>query len=390
LALRNLLAVLLTIVVLALGAARGEAAPHLLVDMGSGKVLSQQDAFDRWYPASLTKLMTAYTVFDEVRRGRISLQSPVAISQKALSMPPSKMGFPVGSVMTVDAALKMLMVKSANDIAMAIAESVGGSEAAFVAMMNANARKLGMRDSNFVNPHGLHDPAQFSSARDLAVLGIALRKEFPKYNGYYSIPAIQAGKKVLQNHNALLQRFDGTTGMKTGFVCASGLNIVATAQRNGKHLLVVVLGGPSGKERNVRAARLLTEGFRKSALFINQKIDSMQPTGRVNRVPVDMRPIACAKRKKGENEEEEQENPLTLAFAAREPTLDELEAIYLKPKGHNTRIIPVTLGGAVGPDPFGLVKGGQPGAEAVVSGDWPMVFGTKNVRVPVPVARPLR
>ncbi|MCB1428465.1 MAG: D-alanyl-D-alanine carboxypeptidase [Nitratireductor sp.] len=391
--------VLLCAMIVATGFSAAGAAPHIVVDMRSGKVLSQKEAFDRWYPASLTKLMTVYTVFREIRAGRISLLSPVKVTENALSAPPSKMGYPVGTVLNFDTAIKILMVKSANDIATAIAESAGGSESAFVARMNANALALGMRDSHFVNAHGLHDDNQYTSAHDLALLAMALSKEFPAYAGYFAIPAIRSGKRVLQNHNPLLQRFDGTTGMKTGFVCAAGLNIVVTAKRNGKSLLAVVLGGPTGQERNVRAAMLLTDAFRQNSFFIRTRLDSMKPVGPVKRTPTDMRDTVCKKRSKVKAEaNDEDENDKDPVFGMKQPSLDELEAKYLKPKGSNTRIVPIVLGNATGPDPFGLVQPAQDatapnvtsfaGADTASNANWPVVEGTKSMKVPLPATRP--
>ncbi len=376
-------------------------APHLVVDMRSGKVISRQQEFDRWYPASLTKLMTAYTVFQAIKGGKLTLMSPVRVSANALANPPSKIGFPEGSILNIDTALKILMVKSANDIATALAESVAGSEPAFVSMMNAEAARLGMRDSNFVNPHGLHDVQQYTSARDLAVLAIAIRKDFAAYDGYFKIPAIKVGNKLLQNHNPLLQRFDGATGMKTGFVCASGLNIVATVKRQGRELVAVVLGGPTGRERNVRAAKLLTESFAKPAPFTAVKLETMRPSGQVKRFATDMREEVCSKKAKvtesGEGEPESKPLVAGLFAAATkpEPTLEELEAIYLKPKGSDTRSISVALGNATGPDPYGLIAP-EPATETAfatsdgVTTPWPVIPGTKSAKVPVPQPRPKR
>lgn len=388
------LAVLAVVVAFAVSLSAAIAAPHIVVDVKSGKVLSQEQAFDRWYPASLTKLMTAYTVFREIETGRISMQSPVKVSQNALAEPPSKMGFPVGTVLTVDAAIKILMVKSANDIATALAESTAGSEAAFIARMNENARRLGMNDTNFTNAHGLHDTRQYTTARDLAVLALAIRREFGKYDDYFNIPAIKVGKRKLSNHNPLLSRFDGTNGMKTGFLCASGLNIAVSARRGFRELVAVVLGGPTGQERNVRAAKLLSDGFSKNVLFVSAKLDDLRPSGAVNRTPRDIRDFVCSRKKK----------PVTTissdtvaVFALKEPTLDDLEEKYLKPQSPITRIVPVVLGNATGPDPFGLVGGSasSSSASAYSSEDngttaWPIVHGTKNVRVPLPEPRPRR
>ncbi len=171
------------------------------------------------------------------------------------------MGFKVGTVLNVDNALKMMLVKSANDIAMAVAETVGGSQAKFVARMNAEAARLGMASTHYDNPNGLPDNGQLTTARDLAVLASAILADFPEYASYFEIPAIKAGKRVLRSQNKLLEHYRGTTGMKTGFICASGYNIVASARRNGRTLVAVVLGAPSASDRNELAARLLDRGF---------------------------------------------------------------------------------------------------------------------------------
>jgi len=235
--------------------------PHLVVDANTGEVLSHEQAFVRWAPASLTKLMTSYTVLKALELQHLAMNSPVRVSEAALAQPPSKMGFPIGTILTIEAAVKIIMVKSANDISVALGEAIAGSEENFVRLMNSHARRLGMKDTNFVNTHGLHDPFQFTSARDMIVLTQAIIREFPQYEALYKIPAIRIANKRLRNHNALLERFPGTIGMKTGYVCASGFNVVVRTKREGRELLAVVLGGKSGLSRNVRAARLLTEGF---------------------------------------------------------------------------------------------------------------------------------
>lgn len=386
---------LLLAMLLALLALPALAAPHIIVDLQSGKVISRQQEFDRWYPASLTKLMTVYTTFREIKGGKLSLLSPVKVSANARANPPSKMGFDEGTILNIDTAIKILMVKSANDIATSLAESIGGSEPAFVQMMNANAARLGMRDTHFVNPHGLHDPAQYSSARDLAVLALAIRKEFAAYAGYFKIPAIQFGNKLIRNHNPLLQRFDGTTGMKTGFVCASGLNIVATVKRQGRELVAVVLGGPTGRERNVRAAKLLTESFAKSMFFIVSKVQTLQPIGKVNRTPIDMREEVCSKASKvteSGDDEAMVANVFGIAQPA-EPTLEELEAKYLRPKGNDTRSIAISLGNASGPDPYQLRPPANAQGLAAFSandsaaGQAPAAFAVDS-SIPVPQQRP--
>ena len=234
---------------------------YILVDVGKGTVLAHSNADRRWAPASVTKVMTAYLTFQALKSGQLKLTSPVVVSANASKEPPSKMGYKVGTVVTVDNALKMVLVRSANDIAVALGEAVGGSEANFVKMMNAEARRLGMNGTTFRNPNGLPAEGQYSTARDLAVLSRAIWMQFPEYRDYFRIPAIRAGNKVLRNYNTLVDHYRGANGMKTGFVCASGFNVVASATKNGRTLIAVVLGETSANQRAVTAAGLLDKGF---------------------------------------------------------------------------------------------------------------------------------
>ena len=241
------------------GAAR--AAPYILVDAASGAVLDQHDATQPWFPASTTKLMSVYVALDAVASGRLSLNTPLMVSPRALSMAPSKMGFKAGTQVTLDNALKMLMVKSANDIAVTVAEGVSGSVEAFADEMNATAARLGLRESHWTNPNGLPDVRHVSSARDLAILARALLQRFPDQADLYDIGAMRLGTRIFPTHNGLLGRYAGADGMKTGFTCAAGFNVVATASRGGRKLIAVVLGAPSVGARTVRAASLLDRGF---------------------------------------------------------------------------------------------------------------------------------
>jgi D-alanyl-D-alanine carboxypeptidase len=269
------------------------ATPALVIDVESGKVLYAERATDPWFPASITKLMTAYVALSAVREGRLSLNTPLTISDLAHSMPPSKMGFPPGIEITLDNALKIIMVKSANDISVSIAEGVGGSVEGFAGMMNAAAQRLGMRESHFVNPHGLPDERQQTSARDMAILGRALLREFPEHAGYFQIGAIKFGRRVMNNHNGLMGRYAGADGMKTGFICASGFNVVASATRNGRRLITVVMGSTSAAERTVKAAALFDHGFNSWGLGA-QTIEQL-PASNVINAP-NMRPVICERR----------------------------------------------------------------------------------------------
>lgn len=237
------------------------ANPAIVIDAASGETLFQQDATRPWYPASLTKLMTVFVALKAVREGRITMDTPLRVSARATTQAPSKMGFRAGTLVTLDNALKMLMVKSANDLAVTIAEGVSGSVEAFANEMNASASALGMHESHFVNPNGLPDPRHISSARDMAILGRALYVYFPEQANLFDIGALRLGKRIIANHNGMLGRYPGADGMKTGFTCAAGFNLVVSASQGGKRLIAVVLGAPSAKSRTMLAASLLDKGF---------------------------------------------------------------------------------------------------------------------------------
>jgi D-alanyl-D-alanine carboxypeptidase len=254
------------------------AGPALLFDAANGRVLYAEDQDDQWHPASLTKILTAYLVFEAVRDGKISLQDKIKVSELAHSQPPSHVGLPVGAEITVDTALQALIVKSANDAAIMLAEGVAGSQEAFVERMNAAAKRLGMTRSNFVNANGLPAPEQVSTARDLARLTVAVVRDFPNYAHYWAMEEMRVGKRVLRSHNPLLRSYEGTDGMKTGFICDSGFNLVASASRDGKKLVAVVLGETTGGNRSARAANLLEHGFQTQGwktLFGADSLDTM-------------------------------------------------------------------------------------------------------------------
>lgn len=261
-----------------LAAREANAGPALLIDAEDGKVLYSEDADSQWHPASLTKIMTAYLTFTAIKSGKIALDTPVPCSLSATQVQPSKLGLAVGQEITVETALQALIVKSANDVAIMLAELVGGSQENFVAEMNATARRLGMTRTTFVNPNGLPTPEQVTTARDLARLGRAAFHDFPEYSHYWAMQEAQVGKIKLTSHNGLLKTFEGADGMKTGFICDSGFNVVASATRDGTRLMAVVLGEQTGGDRTLRAASLLEHGFQQlgwKQLFNTTTIDNM-------------------------------------------------------------------------------------------------------------------
>jgi D-alanyl-D-alanine carboxypeptidase len=271
------------------------AGPAIVIEPVSGVVLYSEDADRQWHPASLTKLMTAYLVLEAVRDGRLSLSDTIRCSPHAASQQPSKMGLPVGATLTVDDGLKALIIKSANDVAVMLAERVGGDEAAFVVKMNETAKRLGMNRTLFFNANGLPNDQQVTSARDMALLARALLKEFPEFTYIYALPEATVGKYVVRTHNELLRGFEGADGMKTGFVCSSGYNVVASATRDGQKVVAVVLGESSGASRRARAAALMEHGFEQykwKALF-STTIDAMGLDVPANAGPGDLHNVVC-------------------------------------------------------------------------------------------------
>jgi D-alanyl-D-alanine carboxypeptidase len=282
-----------------LDVAAAHAEALLLVDVDSGKVISEQNSTYPWHPASVTKLMTTYVTLKAVRNHRTDLDSVLTVSPNAVAQNPFKMGFKVGTGVTVDNALKMLLVHSPNDIAVVLAEGVSGSVEKFAEEMNAEAHNLGMTQTNYVNPNGLPADEQVTSARDLAILARALIREFPEYDYYWHIASIRLGKRIYRNTNRLIDAYVGADGMKTGFICASGFNLVATATRGGKRLIAVVLGAKSSTSRAVKAAQLFERGFgtdpRDWMMPPPVTLDALEP---VAATPPDLREEVCEHRRR--------------------------------------------------------------------------------------------
>jgi D-alanyl-D-alanine carboxypeptidase len=291
---RLLLIGLATLAFAATAATRAQAEAKLLVDVATGKVLRAENATYPWYPASVTKLMTTYTVLRAIKQGRVGFNTLLTVSRNAAAQQPTKMGFAVGTRLTIDNALKMMLVKSANDMAVTLAEGVGGSIAGFADMMNANAKRLGMTESHFVNPNGLPAEGHVTSARDLAILARALITEFPEDDFYWHIHSIQYGSRIIHNYNHLLDRYPGADGMKTGFICASGYNLVATATRNGRRLIAIVLGAYSGGARAQEAAQLLQSGFNGGALsWLTPSLGTVDELAPIDAPPPNLREEMC-------------------------------------------------------------------------------------------------
>jgi D-alanyl-D-alanine carboxypeptidase len=229
----------------------------IVVDAKTGKVLHQSNPDAARFPASLTKVMTLYLLFEQLEAGKITLDTPMKISEHASVKAPTKLGLRPGDTLKVEDAIKGLVTKSANDAAVVIAETLGGSEENFAAMMTRKARALGMRNTFYHNASGLPDDQQKTTARDQALLGMAIQNRFPKYYRYFSLPSFVYRGHALRNHNHLLGSVDGVDGIKTGYTRASGFNLITSVRRGGRHIVAVVLGGRSAGSRDARMRSLI-------------------------------------------------------------------------------------------------------------------------------------
>ncbi|RWB21597.1 MAG: D-alanyl-D-alanine carboxypeptidase [Mesorhizobium sp.] len=250
-------ALAVTIVAADVASALAAKSAAIVVDAKTGKVLYSADANGRRYPASLTKMMTLYLTFEALAKGRISKNTPVPYSAHAASEPPTKLGVRAGGSVPVETAILSMVTKSANDSATALGELLGGSEDNFARMMTAKARQLGMNGTVFRNANGLPDPGQFTTAHDMAMLGIALREHYPQYYGYFSQRSFLYGRQRINGHNRLLGRIKGVDGIKTGYTRASGYNLVSSVADGDRRLVAVVMGGASGRSRDNQMASLI-------------------------------------------------------------------------------------------------------------------------------------
>jgi len=233
----------------------------IVVDAGTGEVLFARHADSPRYPASVTKMMTLYLVFEALEKGTVRLDDVITVSPLAASQPPSKLGLAAGQTIRLDDAMRATTVRSANDMAMVLAEHIGGSQARFAAMATLKAEELGMSQTRYVNPNGLPDSRQLTSARDLAILSRAIMRDYPQYYSYFGIHDWNYQGREYRNTNGLLLGGNGYDGIKTGFTNASGYNLAASAVRGGKRVITIVLGGRSSISRNAHVAALMDTGF---------------------------------------------------------------------------------------------------------------------------------
>ncbi|MFC3711515.1 D-alanyl-D-alanine carboxypeptidase family protein [Sphingoaurantiacus capsulatus] len=233
----------------------------ILVDAKTGEVLYSRRPDAARHPASITKVMTLYLTFEALEQGELTLRDKITFSARAAGQAPSKLPTRKGDTITVEQAIRALTVKSANDVAVALAEKLGVTEAAFAEKMTEKARYLGMKNTRFVNASGLPNPNHSTTARDIAILSLATLQHFPQYYKYYSEPEFTYANQVMTSHNRLLKNMPGADGIKTGYTAAAGFTLAASAQRDGKRLIAVVLGGPSTMARDQNVQALLEAGF---------------------------------------------------------------------------------------------------------------------------------
>ena len=251
-----LLAVLASLTAAASPAAADANDAAIVIDGNTGEVLFADSASSPRYPASLTKMMTLYLVFGAIERGAITADTRLEVSANAASTPPSRLGVRAGSTIRVEDAILALVTRSANDVAVVIAENLSSSVAAFARLMTSTARSLGMNDTSFRNPHGLPDREQITTARDMATLGLALRNRFPEHFHYFSTPSFNWRGQTIGNHNRLLA-IEGVDGIKTGYTRASGYNLVTSVERDGRLLVAVVMGGDTAAQRDAEMRELV-------------------------------------------------------------------------------------------------------------------------------------
>jgi len=253
---------------LSLGPVLAQAAARhavLVVDANTGRVLHERSADDLRFPASLVKLMTLYMLFEQIEAGRMNYRTKIRFSAHAVGQKPSKLDVDEGSEIETLDAIKALVTKSANDVAVAVAEHIGGSEERFAQLMTQKARQLGMKSTSFRNASGLPDPGQKTTARDMIVLALRLQDDFTRHYHLFSTRTFTFNGDTYRNHNTLLFRYPGLDGMKTGYIRMSGFNLVASARRNGKHVVAVVFGGATAGKRNNAMRGFLDAGFAKAS-----------------------------------------------------------------------------------------------------------------------------
>jgi len=242
------------------------SSASIVIDANTGSVLQALNPDALRHPASLTKIMTLYLLFEQIEAGKVRLDTPLSVSVHASEQAPTKLGLKPGGMITVEDAIKAMITRSANDVAVAVAENLGGDEGQFARLMTQKARSLGMTRTTYVNASGLPDDKQVTTARDQAVLGGVIQEHFPRYYKYFSTAVFVYHGQAIRNHNHLLGSVEGVDGIKTGFTRASGFNLVTSVRRGGRHLVAVVLGGRTSAQRDAHMRELISSNVKLASL----------------------------------------------------------------------------------------------------------------------------
>ncbi len=318
-------------------AARNYNPPYaaILVDVNSGQVMHHANADSLRHPASLTKIMTLYLLFEQIEAGKLKLDSQLEVSAHAAAQAPSKLGIKPGQTLAVEDAIRALITKSANDAAVIVAEAIGGSEAEFARRMTAKARALGMTRTVYRNASGLPDEAQVTTAREQALLGRAIQDRFPRYYRYFATASFQYRGIAFRNHNKLLGRVAGVDGIKTGYTNASGFNLVSSMRRGNRHVIAVVLGGRSGNQRDARMRSLLEQHIvaasaHRSAPRIMEAAADSRPTPRTRTAENAPMAMALAGSPPAEVDSTRIETPPTGSIRVGTGALDPIQPLAVK------------------------------------------------------------
>lgn len=356
----------------------------IVVDAKTGKTLYASSADAYRYPASLTKMMTLYIVFEELEAGRLSLNSRLKVSRYAAGRPPSKLGLKPGSTIKVKDAILALVTKSANDVASTIAENLGGSEKKFARRMTRTAHQIGMKRTTFRNPHGLPNSEQRTTARDMALLGRALQERFPQYYGYFKTRVFTYKGRRYGNHNRLLGRVKGVNGIKTGYIRAAGFNLVTSVQRDGRYIVAVVMGGRTGRSRNAQMVKLINKYLPRASKGPKTAPALVARPARHTFVAAKLDKVPLPARKPGQ--------AAPIAVAAVSPVKAPVPATTPAPKA-----VPITIAAAEATPP---AKAGMAETAEVITGTIPVPPKIVKTRmegafaaatmIPVPAAMPER
>lgn len=261
---------------------------HMIIDAVTGDILSANNADDSRYPASLTKVMTLYVLFSQLKAGKVDLGTRLVVSANAAAQAPSRLGLDAGETISVNDAIRALVTKSANDIAVVVAENIGGSEENFARMMTATARRIGMTATTFRNASGLPDGDQVTCARDMITLARRIMQDHPQFYEVFSTKQFTYAGRRYKNHNKLLSNYKGTDGIKTGYTRASGFNLLASVRRDDRHLIGVVMGGRTASQRDAEMRRLLDKALPKAVAYREQRqipLPNRSPTAPGNEPP---------------------------------------------------------------------------------------------------------